>query len=340
MADPIFHLRQTFGAAETPTPLFPRGCNRLLLGDSVAMMQALPAESLDTIYIDPPFCSSKEYHLHNGEPGSVHSFSDTWEAGLPGYLDWLQEALVEMRRLLAPEGSLFVHLDWHAVHYVKVRLDHLFGYRNFQNEFVWYYSGGGASKRHFARKHDTILYYTKSATSWKFYADRVRVPHKWTKGQKRADGSSRDYARGKLADDVWQHHALMPWAEESLGYPTQKPEALLQRLLLATTDEGDAVGDFFCGSGTTPAVAQRLGRRWVAADAGRVSVCLTAERLAEALVPECAPRTAGRSRARARERFAQILADSERVGVTPAMLAACQGATDLFSRGFTVEEWT
>ncbi|HEX2952036.1 MAG TPA: DNA methyltransferase, partial [Armatimonadota bacterium] len=326
---------QSIGAAGNDSPLFPRGRNRLINGDCLVVMRTLPAETFDVIYLDPPSFSGKDFHLHNGEPGSVYSFTDIWEEGLQQYLDWLEERLAEMIRLLQPEGTLFVHLDWHAVHYVKVMLDRLLGYKNFQNEFIWYYSGGGASTQRFARKHDTILYYTKSATRWKFYADRVRVPHKWTRGQRRADGSPRDYAKGKLPDDVWQHHALMPWAAESLGYPTQKPEALLQRLLLATTDEGDIVGDFFCGGGTTAAMAQKLGRRWVTADISRISICLAAERIAELLVPGCIPRHEQRSRAQARARFAEIMADDTRLGLDAEAEKACTACAKI---GFDIEQ--
>jgi DNA modification methylase len=331
-----FSLLQSVGVADTVTPLFPTGRNRLIGGDCLEIMRALPAGSFDVLYLDPPFFSNKDYHLHNGDRGSVYSFSDIWSEGLPEYLQWLEARLVEMRRLLQPEGALFVHLDWHAVHYVKVILDRVFGYENFQNELIWFYSGGGTSRSHFARKHDNILYYTKSAKSWKFYADRVRESYKWTDGQKRADGSARDLERGKLPDDVWQHHALMPWASESLGYPTQKPEELLRRLLLATSDEGDVVGDFFCGGGTTAAVAQQLGRRWVTADISRVAICLTAERIAEQLAPGCIVRTAQRSRAFAKERFDRILADESQLGLSQAAQENFTPLLDL-GAGFTVE---
>jgi len=315
-------LLQTIGTPGATSSLFPDGYNRLIHGDCLEVMRGLPGESFDVIYIDPPFFTGVERRLQQSQQRGP-SYSDTWDEGSQEYLDWLEVRLAEMRRLLQPQGALFVHLDWHAVHYVKVMLDRLFGMSCFQNEFIWYYSGGGASKTRFARKHDTILYYTRSATEWKFYADRMRTPHKWTRGQKRADGSERDYEKGKLADDVWQHHALLPWASESLGYPTQKPEALLERLLLAVSDEGDVIGDFFCGSGTTAAVAQQLGRRWLTTDASRPAICLTAERLAEQLAPGCIKYTAQRSRARATERYEQIVADTERVGLDAETLAAC-----------------
>lgn len=310
----------------------------MIHGDCLEVMRELPAETFDVIYIDPPFNTGIERRVQKKEQVLGFAYDDNWEDGLHEYLEWLKTRCVEMRRLLKPEGAFFLHLDWHATHYAKVMLDHLFGIRNFQNEFIWYYSGGGASGKRFARKHDTILYYTRSATAWKFYADRVRTPHKWTRGQLRADGSERNYEQGKLADDVWQQHALLPWAMESLGYPTQKPISLLERLLMATSDEGDVVGDFFCGSGTTPAVAQQLGRRWVAADASREAICLTTERLAEMLTPGCITFTAQRSRAKAHERYARIQADEARVGLDEAALTACR-LSPASPAGFVVEQW-
>lgn len=334
--DSSFQEIQTIGPPGNASTLLPSGRDRLIQGDCLEVMRALPAASFDLIYIDPPFNTGSERRLlQNVERGP--SYADSWDDGLQEYLDWLEARLVLMRELLQPQGALFVHLDWHAVHYVKVLLDRLFGCRNFQNEFIWYYSGGGASRVRFARKHDTILYYTRSATQWKFYADRVREPYKWTDGQPRADGSARDYRRGKLADDVWQFHALLPWAMESVGYPTQKPLELLSRLLLAASDEGDMIGDFFCGCGTTPAAAQRLGRRWIGCDSSRVAICLSAERLAEQLSPGCLSLTAKRARARADERYQHILADEGRYGLDTATLAA-SALTLSSAPGFVVEK--
>ncbi len=327
-------ILHAIGPAGEITPAFPDGRNRILFGDCLPAMRALPDETFDVLYLDPPFFTGKHRHTSHEAPDALPSYADDWADGIAGYLDWLAERLMEMRRLLKPNGVLLVHLDWHAVHYVKVLLDRLFGMRQFQNEFIWYYSGGGASKRRFARKHDSILFYTKSA-AWKFYADRIRDPYKWTDGQPRADGSARDYTRGKLPDDVWEHHALLPWAEESLGYPTQKPEALLTRLLLPFTDPGDAVGDFFSGCATA-AVAQRLGCRWMTADVSRSAVCLTAERLAEILAPGCLAFTAARARARARERYTRILADETRIGLDSATRTAC-ALTIIPTTGFAVE---
>ena len=181
------------------------------------------------------------------------------------FLCWLGVRLMEMRRVLRQDGSIYLHIDHTAHAYVKCLMDGIFGAKNFQNELVWYYSGGGASKRRFARKHDTLLFYTKS-NAWTFNVDDVRVPHKWTAGQKRADGSKRDYSKGKLPDDVIQLHGVMPWARERTGYPTQKPLTLYERIIKASSNEGDIVLDPFCGCATTPIAAERLKRQWVGMD--------------------------------------------------------------------------
>lgn len=143
-----------------------------------------------------------------------------------------------------------------------------------------------------ARKHDTLLFYSKGKT-WTFNADAVRVPYKWTAGQTRADGSGRDLKAGKLADDVWEHHSLMPWSGERLGYPTQKPEALLERVIQASSNPGDVVLDPFCGCGTSVAVAERLGRRWIGIDVSPTAVRLMDRRLRKATNGLCQPEVVG-----------------------------------------------
>jgi len=184
---------------------------------------------------------------------------------LLAYLSYMVERLLPMKSLLKPTGSIYLHCDPTASHYIKIMMDGIFGHQNFQNEFIWYYSGGGASKKRWARKHDVLLFYT-NGRKWVFNADEVRTPYKWTKGQVRADGSKRDYKKGKLPDDVWQHHSLMPWANERLGYATQKPLALLERVIKASSNEGDVVFDPFCGCASTLEAAHSLNRRWIGVD--------------------------------------------------------------------------
>lgn len=171
-----------------------------------------------------------------------------------------------------------MHMDWRLGPAVKLVLDEVMGAGNFRNEVVWYYSGGGASKEQWARKHDDIYFYS-NGPSWVFNVDAVRQEYKWTAGQKRADGSDRDLEKGKLPDDVFDLHGIMPWANEKTGFETQKPESLLERVILASSNAGDLVADFFCGSGTTMAVAERLSRRWIGCDLGRFAIHVSRKRL-------------------------------------------------------------
>ncbi len=195
----------------------------------------------------------------------IETTRHTHSEGMAAYVAYMAVRLIECHRVLKPTGSLYLHCDHTANSYLRMLLDAIFDPSNFQNEFIWYYGGGGASKRRWGRKHDTILFYSKG-DSWTFNADAVRVPHKWNRGQKRADGSERNYSKGKIADDVWQHHGVMPWATERTGYPTQKPVALAERILQASSNPRDVVFDPFAGCAYVPVAAERLSRQWMACD--------------------------------------------------------------------------
>lgn len=245
-------------------------CAAIALADNLEFMAGLPTGAIDLIYADPPFFTGKPRTPVSGR----HTFADSWPGGLCDYLAFLRPRIEEMRRLLKPTGLLFVHLDWHAVHYVKVMLDELFGYDHFVNEIVWSYRTGGQSRRWFARKHDTILAYARCVDRHKFHVQRDGVFR--TEGLN-VDEDGRPYKNtrsgrlyfnpeGPAMTDVWELPFLSTVSLERTGYPTQKPEALLERIILACSDEGDVVADFFCGSGTTLAVAHRLGRRWLGCD--------------------------------------------------------------------------
>lgn len=292
--------RVSFGHAELEP-------NRLFWGDNLHIMRQLPSESIDLIYIDPPFFSGRQYNVIFGDQNELRSFSDIWESGMPGYLIWFNARLYEMKRLLKKTGSIFVHCDWHASHYMKIEMDKIFGNQCFRNEIVWHYKFRMMdSNRIFNRKHDIIFFYAKSDLS---EIDMQKVKEPWTrdeiiKTRKQAiymDESGREWIwmpggkgnsknkkkyldeiikEGKALDDVWEMPVISSSAKERIGYPTQKPEILLERLILASTNEGDYVADFFCGGGTTPAVAQRLGRRWIASDQSRVAVAISADRVA------------------------------------------------------------
>lgn len=258
--------------------------NKLILGDNLEILRRMDSESVDLVYLDPPFFSNRHYECIWGDRGEVRSFEDRWAGGIEHYIQWLKERVQEMHRVLKPTGSIYLHCDWHANAYIRVYiLDPVFGSKNFRNEIVWCYSGGGASKKQFAKKHDSVFWYSKSE-DWVFNADDVRVPYKWTDGQKRADGSGRDLAKGKLADDFilpdfFEEHSVMPWAKERIGYPTQKPEALLERIIRASSNEGDIVLDPFVGGGTTVAVANRLNRNWIGIDQSAQAIRVSENRI-------------------------------------------------------------
>lgn len=298
--------------------LFPTGANRLFFGDNLHIMRQLPSNSIDLIYIDPPFFSGRNYNVIFGDKNESRSFTDIWEGGMPGYLIWLNARLWEMKRLLKPKGSIYVHLDWHASHYVKVEMDKIFGVDNFRDNLVWCYKTRQFSKRYWNRKHDDILFYTKSSDYvFNWDAEGVLEPYdpNTVKKYKLVDenGPYRLCGRGikgspiqsaKDVDPSWEitnpelvvrnylgnGYAPSDWhvmdiinqvADERIGYPTQKPEKLIEKIMAASSSEGSIVADFFCGGGTSPAVAQRLNRRWVACDQSRIAVAITADRVSK-----------------------------------------------------------
>lgn len=274
-------------------------------GDNLYIMRGMNSNSVDLIYLDPPFNSKADYAAPIGSQAAGAAFKDTWTlsdvdtewinlmedrhpslfrvllaAITPSdksYLAYMAVRLLEMHRVLSARGSLYLHCDPTMSHYLKLILDAIFGRNQFQNEFIWYYSGGGASKGRWARKHDVILFYSKTR-SWIFNADAVRVPHRWIDGQRRADGSERD-TRGKLADDVWEQHGIMPWAKERTGYPTQKPLRLLDRIIRASSNPGDIVFDPFCGCATTLVAADDLRRAWIGIDISSKAAELVVRRI-------------------------------------------------------------
>ena len=270
----------------------PHEPNRLIWGDNLHVMRQIPSNSIDLIYADPPFFSGRQYNVMWGDANEVRSFNDIWEGGLTGYLIWLNARLYEMKRLLKPTGSIYVHCDWHASHYIKVEMDKIFGYESFQNEIVWRYRRWPAKQRRFQKMHDVLLSYTKDSSEAKtfnqMYEDLADSTRKlWGTKQQVADFSSgrrkpsqtEKESPGAPMSDVWDISVIAPIAKERIGYPTQKPQALLERVIKASSNEGDVVADFVGGGGTTAATAQRLGRRWITCDQSRVAVSVSAERL-------------------------------------------------------------
>jgi DNA modification methylase len=266
---------------------------QLLCGDNLPLLQATPDASVDLVYVDPPFGTGA---IRRGRHAlRYRDARDDPEA----FTAWLLPRLEHMRRALRDHGSLFVHLDSRAVHYVKVALDGLFGRDRFVNEIAWCYTVGGKSRRGFGRKHDTILWYARTRDH-AFFPDAVRVPRKpgshmrvardggGAPVQEKTDrrtGKVYRYpiAAGKVPEDYWTDiETLNRSAAERTGYPTQKPERLLERIVLATTLPGWTVADWFCGSGTTAVVAHRHGRAFIAADESAAAIAIAAARLAAA----------------------------------------------------------
>jgi site-specific DNA-methyltransferase (adenine-specific) len=262
--------------------------NQILVGDALEVAGGLPRSCLDLIYVDPPYFTERT-HEGNGRPsagegpadnGRLH-FEDRWQGGRREYLSWLEARVRAMRETLRPEGVFLLHLDWHVVHYAKVLCDEIFGDEHFQNELIWHYQTGGASKGRFSRKHDTILMY---ALGERFYFDGKAIAIPRTAGaMKRAhSGKGARIAvtdTHKNPDDVLMVPALNPMATERTGYPTQKPIELLEKLITALCPAGGAVADFFCGSGTTLAAAKKLGRHYVGCDVSEKAVALAKRRL-------------------------------------------------------------
>jgi len=250
---------------------------------ALAMAQRMQDGFCDLIYIDPPFATRRRRVSAEERQG----YADVWRGGLKQYLQFMQPHLVEFHRVLARHGTLWVHLDWRAAHYVRIQLDTIFGPENFLNEIIWHYRSGGVSKRWFGRKHDTILIYAQQVGHHRFHSLRG--------GEFRTDGLKRDSAgrpfketrkgrlyfheEGPVLTDVWDIPFLSTVAKERTGWPTQKPVALLERIVQAGTNPGDVVADFFCGSGTTLVAAEQLGRRWIGCDASARAVRIARGRL-------------------------------------------------------------
>ena len=238
--------------------------------DNLVYMNSLPDGCCDLIYADPPFNSNRTV----GPTKQLRAtFDDRHGEGVGGFLDFLKPRIIEMHRLLST-GCLYVHLDWRTVHYVKVMLDEIFGQDHFLNEIIWSYRSGGVAKRWFARKHDTLLLYAKKVGTHTFNQLRhgeyrtldLRMSSDGRPFKQTRNGRLYFHPDGPAIPDVWDIPFLSTVSKERVGYPTQKPEALLERVIQASSNEGDLVADFFCGSGTALAVAARLKRRWLGCD--------------------------------------------------------------------------
>jgi site-specific DNA-methyltransferase (adenine-specific)/adenine-specific DNA-methyltransferase len=299
-------LKESYGKNE-------KDFNRLYLGDNLQVLSHLLDEfkgKIDLIYIDPPFDSKADYvkkikvrgqQIEGIQQSLIEEkqYSDIWKKD--EYLQFMFERLLIMRELLSDTGSIYLHCDYHKGAYLRLIMDEIFGEENFLNEIIWNYKGTSNSDRSFAKKHDNILFYSKNKDKHIFNADDVRISYEeddkfekdkegkyfqwWKKGkkyypaQKLVNGSYE--LLGKYQYDVWNDIPSMATSHgfEILHYPTQKPEKLLERIIKASSNEGDLILDCFAGSGTTLAVAQKLNRKWIGCDINEVAIQTTTKRL-------------------------------------------------------------
>ncbi|MHB8336113.1 MAG: site-specific DNA-methyltransferase [Ignavibacteriaceae bacterium] len=284
--------------------------NKLIWGDNKFVMSSLLekfAGKIDLIYIDPPFATGADFRMNIeiGEKGDEvykeHSiieekaYRDTWGNGIDSFLQMIYERLIIMKDLLSEEGSIYVHLDWRMAAYVRNMMDEIFGTELFQREIIWYFdnvSGYKSIANNWIRDHETILWYTKTGnyTFNKVYGEypegyENKFSNEDEDGRKYMKRAGRkqylDELKGKPLGDVWRIPFINNMAIERVGYETQKPEPLLERIIRALSRENDLVADFFCGSGTTCAVAEKLNRRWIGVDLGRYAIHTTRKRMLE-----------------------------------------------------------
>jgi len=275
--------------------------NMLIWGDNKLILHSLLDEyrgKIDLIYIDPPFDVGVDFSMkvHIGEEKEdklikeqsvleAVAYRDTWGKGIDSYNHMIYERISLMKDLLSPNGSIYIHCDWRVNSYLRIMLDEIFGKEQFQREIVWrigWISGYKAKAKNWIRNHDTILYYVKNKTDFIFNKDYIPYP----KGYTRRDGSEPE-GQGYPIEDTWNCTELdkmdsiqiMSFNTEKVGYDTQKNENLLERIILASSNDDSIVADFFCGSGTTLAVAERFGRKWIGADLGRFSIHTTRKRM-------------------------------------------------------------
>ena len=274
--------------------------NRTLFhGDNLPFLQGINSGAVHLIATDPPFKKGRDFHATPGSLAGGASFKDRWNwdddvhddwvdrikddwpavwamiegaklsygEDMAAFLCWLAVRLMEMHRILRPDGSLYLHIDHTAHAYVKCLMDAVFGWKNFRNEIVWFYKTGGLSKRWFGRKHDTILFYSKSGKYiYNPQKEKSYLSHKYGFSNIKIHEDKQGYYRMVGMRDVWDIAALRGNQPEATGYPTQKPLALYERIIKASSNEGDWVLDPFCGCATTPIAAERLKRRWIGMD--------------------------------------------------------------------------
>ena len=268
--------------------------NSIYEGDNLEILNKFPNESIDLIYLDPPFFSNQQYEKIWGDKQEIMSFEDRWAGGIEHYILWMEPRLRECHRILKNTGSIYLHCDWHADAHLRILMDKIFGDSNFRNEIVWHYKKWSAGWQQFQRNHDIILFYSKSSNQKrvfnKIFMDRALSTLKRFGNAKIISGfdertgkripsqMSKEKSEGVPMDDVWDIGRVPPVKQM---FPTQKPEALLDRIVQASSNEGDIVLDCFCGCGTTLISANRLKRKWIGIDVSPTACKVMAKRLKE-----------------------------------------------------------
>lgn len=264
--------------------------NKIIFGDNLEVLGSLNDASIDLIYIDPPFNTGKQQarqqiQVEQDENGDRVGFGgNRYQTTVLGerayrdhfddYLGFLEPRMQEAYRVLKEDGSLYFHIDYREVHYCKILLDEIFGRDSFLNEIIWAYDFGGRSKTRWPAKHDNILYYVKDPKSYTFNREEVdRIPYMapGLVGKEKA-------ARGKFPTDTWWHTIVGTNSKEKTGYPTQKPEGILRRIVAASSNPDDVILDFFAGSGTIGAVCLELGRHFILVDNNPQAIAVMKER--------------------------------------------------------------
>ena len=258
--------------------------NKLYIGDCLTILDIIPEENIDLVYIDPPFYSQKAYEIFLNNNAPRMAFEDRWKGGINTFIDYLIERIKKLYKVLKPTGSIYIHLDWHIVHYIKVEMDKIFGYHKFRNEIAWCYRTGGIPRKGYPRKHDTLLFYTKGK-QFTFNPEYMPyTPGTIQRGLTKVKGKYFDKGLRKEGTpilDWWTdiQKILSPTAKEMQGYTTQKPIKLLERIIKISSDPYNIVLDAFCGCGTTLAAAERLHRNWIGIDISQTAIQLVEKRL-------------------------------------------------------------
>ena len=260
--------------------------NQLILGENLQVLQQMPTHSVDLAYLDPPFFTNRQFKAVDKLSQHTRKFDDRWHGGINEYIGWLYLRLVELHRLLKPNGSLYLHCDWHADAYIRVQiLDVIFGSNNFLNHIVWHYVMGASATKNFGKKYDSIFWYAKNSHQYTFNLADIAVPYNPETIARSKRGEARykqvlDQTKGKNPGNVWTDiYPIQGNGTENFNYPTQKPEKLLERIILASSKPNDIILDPFVGSGTSLAVANKLGRHWIGIDESEEAISLCQQRL-------------------------------------------------------------